>query len=78
MAKTPSKTKLKILDLILAVGLMATSITFLVIFYKALVVNANGRVLIDINSYNEGWAEVSMFVIFLASAVYKFKLICDE
>jgi hypothetical protein len=59
-------------------GLLDTSIMFLIIYYKALVIDATGYALLNVNGYNEGWIEFLMFVIFLAVAIYKFKLIINQ
>lgn|GEM_PF-6347589 len=67
-----------ILDLILAVGLASLSITFLIIFFKALIINKNGIVFLDVNNFNEGWIEVLVLIGLLTGATYKFKLIHDQ
>lgn len=67
-----------ILDLILVIGLASLSTSFIIIFYKALVLNKTGQVLLDVNKYNEGWIEVAAFVMFLIASIYKFKLLFEE
>ncbi len=67
-----------ILDLILVIGLASLSVSFLIIFYKALVINKTGQVLLDVNKYHEGWMEAAAFVVFLIVSVYKFIIIYNE
>lgn len=58
-----------------AVGLVVLSLSLLLIYHRALVVNKTGQTTVDVNRYGEGWPEVVIFIMFLLLGIYKFILI---
>lgn len=67
-----------LLDFLLATGTIGLSLSYLIIFYRALVVNGNGQTTVDVNKYHEGWIEVVMLCVLLALGIYKFMLLAGQ